>query len=142
MAEAMNIYTARYRRDETGWWVATIKEVPGCHTQGRTIDQARRRIREALSLFVDDSEKAQLLDDIVLPAGARALLNRVRATRKRAEEEATKLQESTTQAAKLLTNDLGVSVRDAGELLGLSHQRVQQLTASKEDSSNARKRSR
>lgn len=28
-----------------------------CHTQGRTVDEARRRIREALEWFVDDAHK-------------------------------------------------------------------------------------
>ncbi len=125
----MNTYTVRYEKDETGWWVATVKQVRGCHTQGRTIDQARRRIREALELFVDHADEAELIDDVVLPANARALLKRVQSTRKRAEEEAIKLQDSTAEAAKVLTNDVGVSVRDAGELLGLSHQRVHQLLA-------------
>ncbi len=130
MAEAVSTYTVRYERDETGWWVATVKGVRGCHTQGRTIDQARRRIREALALFVDDSEDAELIDDIALPASAQTLLNRVRATRKRAEKEAAKLQDSAAEAAQVLTEDVGVSVRDAGELLGLSHQRVHQLLSS------------
>jgi predicted RNase H-like HicB family nuclease len=107
--------------------VATVKEVRGCHTQERTIDQARRRIREALELFVDHADEAELIDDVALPANARTLLRRVQSTRKRAEEEAIKLQDSTTKAAEVLTKDLGVSVRDAGELLGLSHQRVHQL---------------
>lgn len=127
MAEPMSIYTIRYEKDVTGWWVATVKEVRGCHTQGRTIDQARRRIREALGLFVDHADKAKLIDDVVLPANARTLLKRVLSTRKRAEEEAIKLQNSTAEAAEVLTKDVGVSVRDAGELLGLSHQRVHQL---------------
>jgi predicted RNase H-like HicB family nuclease len=127
----MNIYTVRYEKDETGWWVATVKEVRGCHTQGRTIEQARRRIREALGLFVDHAENAELIDDVVLPANARTLLKRVLSTRKRAEEEAIKLQNTTAEAAEVLTKDVGVSVRDAGELLGLSHQRVHQLLTSK-----------
>ena len=58
----------RYEKDETGSWVATVKEVRGCHTQGRTIDQARRRIKEALELFVDHADEAELIDDVVLPA--------------------------------------------------------------------------
>lgn len=123
----MSTYTVRYERDETGWWVATIKEVKGCHTQGRTIEQARKRIREALSLVVDDSDDALFIDDIALPANARTLLKRVLATRKRAEKEAAKLQNSTAEAVQVLTMEVGVSVRDAGELLGLSHQRVHQL---------------
>ena len=47
-------YKVIYDRDETGWWVATIPSVPGCLTQGKTLEQARRRIREALSLYVED----------------------------------------------------------------------------------------
>lgn len=123
----MNTYTVRYERDETGWWVATVKEIRGCHTHGRTIEQARRRIREALGLFVDDAERAELIDRIALPAGARALLKRVQSTRKRAAEEAARLQNSTAEAAKQLTEHLGISIRDAAELLGLSHQRMHQL---------------
>jgi predicted RNase H-like HicB family nuclease len=127
MAKTMSTYTVRYEKDETGWWVATVKEVRGCHTQGRTVDQARRRIREALELFVDHADEAELIDDVALPANARTLLRRVQSTRKRAEEEAIKLQNSTAEAAEVLTKDVGMSVRDAGELLGLSHQRVHQL---------------
>jgi predicted RNase H-like HicB family nuclease len=127
MAKPMNTYTVRYEKDETGWWVATVKEVRGCHTQGRTIDQARRRIKEALELFVDDAAEAELIDDVALPATARTLLKRVQSSRKRAEEEATRLQDSTVEAVEVLTKDVGVSMRDAAELLGLSHQRIHQL---------------
>ena len=135
MAKPVSAYTVRYEKDETGWWVATVKEVRGCHTQGRTIDQARRRIREALGLFIDHADEAELIDDVALPPNARTLLRRVQTTRRRAEEEATKLQISTAEAAKVLTKDVGVSMRDAGELLGLSHQRIHQLLTA-----NARKK--
>ena len=57
----MNIYNVTYLRDESKWWVASIREVPGCHSQGRTVDQARRRVREALELFVD-AKSATLVD--------------------------------------------------------------------------------
>ena len=58
----MNTYHVPYERDDTGWWVASIREVPGCHSQGPTIDEVRRRVREALGLFVDDAESATLVD--------------------------------------------------------------------------------
>ena len=58
----MNIYNVTYLRDESKWWVASVREVPGCHSQGQTIDEARRRVREALELFVDDAKSATLVD--------------------------------------------------------------------------------
>jgi predicted RNase H-like HicB family nuclease len=58
MAAAMKSYEVNYQRDEMGWWVASVPTVQGCHTQGRTIEETRRRIREALSLFVEDAERA------------------------------------------------------------------------------------
>ncbi len=35
------------------WYVATIKEIPGVNTQGRTIAEARRNLKEALQLVVE-----------------------------------------------------------------------------------------
>jgi len=68
--EAVKSYRVAYERDESGWWVATVRGVRGCHTQGRTVDEARRRIREALGLFVDDARKATIVDDVKLPTAA------------------------------------------------------------------------
>lgn len=127
MAEYMNTYTIKYERDDTGWWVATVKGVRGCHTQGRTIDQARQRIHEALELFVDDVAGAEFVDDIKLPAKIRASLTNLENARRRADEEAVRLGECTFETAKLLASDLGLSLRDIGKLMGLSHQRIQQL---------------
>ncbi|MBI4533060.1 MAG: type II toxin-antitoxin system HicB family antitoxin [Candidatus Melainabacteria bacterium] len=125
--KAKRTYTVKYERDEAGWWVASVAKIKGCHTQGRTIDQARRRIREAISLFIDDVNEVELEDDIRLPDNAMGLLKQLEVTRKRAEQEKEKLQTTMTKAAQLLTRQLKISVRDAGEVLGLSHQRVHQL---------------
>jgi predicted RNase H-like HicB family nuclease len=126
----MSTYTVRYERDESGWWVAQVKESPAAITQGRTIAEARRRIREALALALDDdakAEKAKLIDDVKLPADVRRALVRAQVARKRLEADAAVAQASTTAAIAKLVKELGLSVRDAGELLGISYQRVQQL---------------
>jgi predicted RNase H-like HicB family nuclease len=125
-------YTVRYELDEDGVWVATIPKLPGCVTQGRSIAQARKRIREALAAYTGDSrmaKAAELVDDIDVRAlgGASAeLVGKI--NRERAELESRKraVTRSTAQAARKLAK-AGLSVRDVGELLGLSHQRVQQL---------------
>jgi predicted RNase H-like HicB family nuclease len=118
-------YTVRYERDETGWWVASIKEVRGCHTQARSIAQARQRIREALGLFVASPEKVSLVDQVQLPKELRGAIRRLVSAKKRAEVAQELAARAAREAARELTRLL--TVRDAGELLGISHQRVQQL---------------
>jgi predicted RNase H-like HicB family nuclease len=35
------------------WYVATVEEVPGVNTQGRTLAEARRNLKEALELVLE-----------------------------------------------------------------------------------------
>lgn len=70
MATPMKTYTVIYERDEDGWWVAEAPEAPGCHTQGRTIEQARERILDALSLYADDAAHILLREEARLPESA------------------------------------------------------------------------
>ncbi len=122
----MKRYTAILERDESGSWLARIPSIRGCHTHGRTLEQARTRLREALGLWIDRPEDAVIEEVIRLPADLRTAIKRSRRTRERAEREQENAQAQTRAAAEALVGK-GVSLRDAGELLGLSHQRVQQL---------------
>jgi predicted RNase H-like HicB family nuclease len=122
-------YRVVIERDESGAWIAHVRGLRGCHTYGRTLDQVRRRIREALSLWVEDADTAELAEEIRLPADARQAIRRSGAARTRAERGRENAQRATTAAAELLVERLGLGVRDAGELLGLSYQRVQQLVS-------------
>ena len=120
-------YRAVFERDESGAWTARVPSVRGCHTHGRTLDQARRRLREALALWIDEPDTAELVEDVRLPAKVKAAVRTSRAGRRRAEEQRAEAGASTTRAARALVDDVGVGFRDAAELLGISHQRVQQL---------------
>ncbi len=124
----MNSYHVAYERDESGWWVASVREVRGCHTQGRTVDEARRRIREAMDLFVDDARSAQLIDEVKLPATAAKAIRAYTTLRKRADREDRRASLGARRAVRLLRGGkLKMSARDAARLLGVSHQRVHQL---------------
>ena len=122
----MKSYEVVYERDDDGWWAASVPSVRGCRTQGRSLAQARERIREALSLFVKNAQRAELRDKIVLPAEFRRQVDRQLRLRHALEAEQRQLQESTQGTVRQLVKR-GLSVRDVGELLGLSHQRVHQL---------------
>ena len=68
----MSRYRLVLERDESAAWIARVPDVPGCHTYGRTLDQARRRIREALGLWVDDAATTEFVEQIHLPLDGRA----------------------------------------------------------------------
>jgi predicted RNase H-like HicB family nuclease len=127
--EGMKRYCVTYERDELGWWVASVRGVRGCHTQGRTVDEARRRIREALELFVDDARNASIVDDVKLPSAARKAIRTYATLRRKAEQEDRRAAVAGRRAVRMLRGGrLKMSARDAARLLGLSHQRVHQLT--------------
>lgn len=126
--EQMSAYHVAYERDATGWWVASVRRVRGCHTQGRTVDEARRRIREALSLFVDDAASAQLVDHVKLPAAVERAIREYASLRKKADAGDKRASAAARRAVRVLQGGrLRMSARDAAALLGLSHQRVHQL---------------
>jgi predicted RNase H-like HicB family nuclease len=38
------------RIDEEGYYVASVPQLPGCHTQARSLDEVTQRIRKAIQL--------------------------------------------------------------------------------------------
>jgi predicted RNase H-like HicB family nuclease len=40
-------------RDEEGYYVASVPQLPGCHTQARSLDEVTLRIREAIELCLE-----------------------------------------------------------------------------------------
>jgi predicted RNase H-like HicB family nuclease len=43
-------------QDEDGFFVATVPELQGCHTQAKSLDELMKRIREAIELCVEVEE--------------------------------------------------------------------------------------
>ena len=44
-------------RDSEGYYVATVAELPGCHTQAKSLDTLMKRIREAIELCLEVDNK-------------------------------------------------------------------------------------
>ena len=119
-------YVAVYKRDpESDAWLVGIKGIPGCHTYGRTLRQAETRIREALALWLDrEPEGLEITPQ--WPAEVATLATEVSQARHAAAKSAQSAGAATVAAAKKL-DLLGLSRRDTADVLGISHQRVQQL---------------
>jgi len=40
-------------RDAEGHYIASVPQIPACHTQARSLDEVTERIREAIALCLD-----------------------------------------------------------------------------------------
>ena len=50
--------------DETGGYVAFVPALPGCHTQGETIEETIENVKEAIELYLEtltEEEKMEIL---------------------------------------------------------------------------------
>lgn len=57
-------YDVVYQRAEEGGYVAFVPTLPGCHTQGETLEETRTNIEEALLLYLETMTE---LGEEVLP---------------------------------------------------------------------------
>lgn len=124
-----------YEPDEDGWWAVSIPVLRGVRSDGRTIAEARRKIREALASATDlgwddgSASAAEFEEEIHLGSEIdRLLRERVRAL-DALVEAGERVNALTDRAAHVLSHDLGRSLRDVAELLGLSHGRIHQILA-------------
>jgi hypothetical protein len=108
---------------EGSGWRATAADAD---VWGRSLSEAKRKIRKALGA---SAKKADLSDDVRLPGGAKKELARYTVAKARAQAEIAVLRQATRAVVATLTRKHGISLRDASALLGLSRERVRQLTA-------------
>ncbi len=47
----MEKFTAVFEQDG-GWWIGYLEELPGANTQGRTLDEARENLKDAVRLLI------------------------------------------------------------------------------------------
>ena len=122
-------YTVVAERDEAGWWAVRVLELPGVLTQARRLDQVEKFAREAIDLAVSVGHASKGKYAVQIDPRVPGLgddLAAVRAVRVDAERLHTEAAERTRVIARRLAQR-GLTVRDIGAALGISHQRAAQL---------------
>ena len=124
----MSEHKVVYRRTTKGEWVASVEGVRRCRGRGRTLRQARQQLRIALARVVADPYQMDFVEDVRLPPPARKLILQHWAARRRLAKEQARA-DSAARAALQAILGLAVSVKDAGDLLGLPPLKLQRLRA-------------
>jgi len=131
-------YQVVYTRNPDGWWTVQIPGNPGgvnCVSQGKSIKQARERVREALWACLDDkraADEAVFEEEIVAPGSLRSRIKKLRAAREKLALLEKESASETRDAVRALSDE-GLTIRDAAEVLGISFQRVHQLLEKESD---------
>ncbi len=58
-------YTLIIERDEGGWLISEVVELPGCHTQAKSMDALLERTKEAIRAYLESDEKPVVSEKFV-----------------------------------------------------------------------------
>jgi predicted RNase H-like HicB family nuclease len=122
----MRRYTAIYTYDpDDRVWLVHLAEEERVHTDGRTLGAAKRMIRDAATLWFESNDQ-DIVDKVEAPADAIEAVTRYQSLRDELERTERETREALADATGRL-RVAGLSMREAGEVLGLSYQRVGQV---------------
>ena len=51
-------FTVIIEKDEDGYFVGYVPSIRGCHTQGRTLDDLMKNIKEAIELYLEELKES------------------------------------------------------------------------------------
>lgn len=58
-------YNVIIEKDEDGWFVSDVVELPGCHTQAKTMDELLKRTKEAIKAYLSSEEDSDISQEFV-----------------------------------------------------------------------------
>lgn len=58
-------FTLIIEKDEEGWYTSEVVELPGCHTQGKTMDQLIERTKEAIEAYLETDKQPKIEENFI-----------------------------------------------------------------------------
>jgi hypothetical protein len=124
-----HVYEVAAERDGSRWFLR-VGELPGVFSQVRRLDQADGMARDAIASFLDiPPDGFDVSVTVVLPTDLQLDVAGVIDLRGVIDRTEREYAERTRRLATRLVQGEGLTVREAGRVLGLSYQRVSQLVA-------------
>jgi len=62
MAKAYNVII---EKDQEGWFVSEVVELPGCHTQAKSIDELVERTKEAIKAYLETNAEPEVSSQFI-----------------------------------------------------------------------------
>lgn len=121
-------YTATAHR--SGRWWNVLVDLPGGNTattQGRDLVEAERMACDVVAVALGVDVSAVTVELTVSTSAEKVVARAIEAVE--ARNEAMRIADEAMRAAAFSLLSEGVTQRDAGRILGLSHQRISQLVA-------------
>lgn len=112
-------------------WMARVRGMDDCRGYGRNLPRAANDIRACLARRLG-LDPADIRLEVRISETITAVAKQALRARREAERATERANREVAAAVRKLTA-LGLSRRDVGEVLGLSHQRIQQLVDSGND---------
>jgi len=120
-------YTSHARK-EGRWWIVQNDQVPGAISQVTRLDQAAEAQREAIAFVADVSaDSIEVLVRVSISPEIDREVQEAQELREQAQEREQRASELRRDVARRLEAE-GYTIRDIGVVLGVSYQRVHQLT--------------
>lgn len=118
----------KFSQEGSDWLVEDLDE-PRIHSFGRSVSKARAKIIDAAALWYEiDPEAIEVAPVFAFEDDLPRILDQLREARVEYSEVEDQVRGLTEAAVSELLRR-HVSMRDAAEILGLSHQRIQQIAA-------------
>lgn len=113
---------------EPGFWIIRVQDLPEVVTQARRLAEVKQNAQEAIAVWLDRPlDEIVVSLNVVVPTVVKSALDEAQRLQQEASERLERAGAATSEAARWLTKELGLTLREAAELLGVSFQRVAQL---------------